>query len=179
MTEFETPRLRLRRVHRSDAPWIAALNSQPAVMKFISRDVPACEQALARAEPEIVLDQRDPLFGLWAVEDRATGEVHGGAALRQLAGAAEIAIGFRLQPSSWRRGIATEAAARLLAYGFEDLGLERVVGVAMPGNLASRRVLEKLGLRFERRVVFDGIAWDNYALSRAEWQQTRASPGAA
>ena len=88
-------------------------------------------------------------------------------------GSAEIEVGFRLRRASWGRGIATEAGARLLAYGFEELGLARIVGVARPENAASIRVLRKLGFAYERALVFDGVHWYNVALSRETWQRSR------
>jgi RimJ/RimL family protein N-acetyltransferase len=58
----------------------------------------------------------------------------------------EIEIAYRLPQASWGRGIASEAAARLLAFGFQERGLERIVAVTHPENQASQRVLKKLGL---------------------------------
>ncbi|MCC6390573.1 MAG: GNAT family N-acetyltransferase [Bryobacterales bacterium] len=83
---------------------------------------------------------------------------------------------FRLNRSSWGRGIAKEACARLLAHGFDDLGIDRIVGVAMAENVPSVRVLEKTGLRFERFLHMDGALWTNYALSRVDLVRRRLTP---
>jgi RimJ/RimL family protein N-acetyltransferase len=104
------------------------------------------------AEAIVYLDLKRGQFGHWAIQDKATGVVHGWTELSKLrpwSGASdEIALSYVLCRASWRRGIATEAAGRLLQHAFEVQRLDRVMAVIMAGNTASRRVLEKLGMRF-------------------------------
>ena len=156
--ELRTPRFRLRPVDPDDRSWIAALNADPEVMRFIPSDVSPPAGC-------------DPHFGLWAVEE-ITAEVHGWGALKPLGN--EVEVGFRLRRSFWGQGIATETGLALLAYGFDVLRLERIIGVSVVGNVASERVLAKLGLHLERRIVFDGVEWNNFALTRAEWDGSQA-----
>lgn len=107
----------------------------------------------------------DPSLGYWAIEERSGGAPYGWVALKTLYRTNEIEIGYRLWPAAWGRGIATEAARRLLRYGFDDAGLRRIVAVTTRANTASRRVIEKLGMPLEKIMVFDGVEWLNYALS--------------
>jgi ribosomal-protein-alanine N-acetyltransferase len=83
-------------------------------------------------------------FGMCTVE--LAGETIGAAGLQHLDGGPEIEVGYRFLKEHWGRGYATESALASLAWGFEELGLERIVAVALETNVASRRVLEKCGL---------------------------------
>jgi ribosomal-protein-alanine N-acetyltransferase len=86
-------------------------------------------------------------FGMSAVEPAASGETIGAAGLQHLEDGPEIEVGYRFLKEHWGHGYATECAEASIAYGFDELGLERIVAVALESNLASRRVLEKCGLR--------------------------------
>lgn len=93
-------------------------------------------------------------YGLFAAEEIATGELIGWVGLAVPAFLPEIMptveIGWRLRRSSWGRGYATEAAREVLAFAFDEAGLERVVSVCHVDNHASTRVMAKLGMTFDR-----------------------------
>ena len=86
-------------------------------------------------------------FGMCAVDLRSTGETIGAAGLQHLEGGPEIEVGYRFLKALWGQGYATESARVSIAHGFDELGLDRIVAVALETNIASRRVLEKCGLR--------------------------------
>jgi len=83
-------------------------------------------------------------YGMCAVE--LAGETIGAAGLQHLEGGPEIEVGYRFLKEHWGHGYATESARASVAYGFDELGLECIVAVALETNVASRRVLEKCGL---------------------------------
>jgi len=85
-------------------------------------------------------------FGMCAVDLAASGETIGSAGLQHLEGGPEIEVGYRFLKAHWGQGYATESARASIAYGFDEVGLERIVAVALETNVASRRVLEKCGL---------------------------------
>jgi RimJ/RimL family protein N-acetyltransferase len=85
-------------------------------------------------------------FGMWAVDLAASGETVGAAGLQHLEGGPEVEVGYRFLRSHWGNGYATESARVSIAYGFDELDLDRIVAVALEANVASRRVLEKCGL---------------------------------
>ena len=85
-------------------------------------------------------------FGLCAVELLDSGEPIGAAGLQHLDGGPEVEVGYRFLKEHWGCGYATESALASLTFGFDELGLERIVAVALDSNIASRRVLEKCGL---------------------------------
>ena len=170
--DFHTPRLHLRPLGPGDATWMAALNSDPEVMRCIPGGARSPELARRDADDRVFLDQRSPHLGLWAIEDLAGGEILGWVALIKL-NIDDIEVGYRLRRPSWGRGIATEAAARILEYGFSDLELDRIVAVTLPENTASERVLAKLGLRLERSYQQEGLEWHYFAIRREEWESRR------
>lgn len=96
---------------------------------------------------------------------RENGELIGFCGLDHLWGGEEIEIGYWLAPDYWGKGLATEAAQAVLRYGFGRLGLLRIVAVAHPENQASIRVLEKLGMAFEKTVLHEGITHVYHARS--------------
>ena len=86
-------------------------------------------------------------FGMLSVDLPESEETIGAAGLQHLEGGPEIEVGYRFLKEHWGRGYATECAAASLAFGFDEVGLDRIVAVALETNVASRRVLEKCGLR--------------------------------
>ena len=183
MKEFVTERLRLRGWRRGDAPALAAMNADPEVMRHIGSGGSGAKpyaEALERAE-SLVREPPGDEFGLWAIEEWAieeraieesgTGVFHGWAGLFPLDDTPEIELAYRLATSSWGRGIATEAARPLLAYGFDELHLEVIAAVTDPENRASRRVLDKLGFRYQGlRSAYGVEGCCYYTLAEAAWR---------
>jgi ribosomal-protein-alanine N-acetyltransferase len=105
-------------------------------------------------------------FGFCAVELLDAGDMIGAAGLQRLDGGPEVEVGYRFLKTHWGRGYATESALASLAYGFDDLGLDRIVAVALESNLASRRVLEKCGLSEIGLAHVYGLEHVKYELAR-------------
>ena len=149
--DLETPRLLLRPLIVEDVDWLSHLFTDPEVNRFLQEDACDLDRARRAAEAVVYLDLKRCWFGCWAIQDKATGAVHGWTELSKLrpwsGPSDEIALSYVLRRASWGRGIATEAAGRLLRHAFEVQRLERVMAVIMAGNTASKRVLEKLGMR--------------------------------
>lgn len=157
----ETPRLLLRAFTTEDAPLIYALNADPAVTEFTGdpiRDLHHAQQVLQHTLlPQYALYNH----GRWAVHVRsAEGPVSSGfigwCGLKARPERGEIDLGYRFMKSAWGKGYATEAAQACLQYGFEQLKLPRIVGRAMPQNIASLRVLEKCGMQYVGEEIVDG-----------------------
>ena len=97
-------------------------------------------------------------FGMFVFRDRETGELVARAGLRriELGGRDEVEVAYAIVAERWGEGLATEIAEALVALAFERLGLPDVVAYTLPTNGASRRVMEKVGLVYERDVEHDG-----------------------
>ncbi len=87
-----------------------------------------------------------PGLGTWRATRRDNGDFVGWFALKYIPGTAEVEVGYRLRFGAWGDGLATEGARELVRYGFDDLGLHRIIAVTHPDNAASQRVLRKIGL---------------------------------
>lgn len=157
MAELRTPRLLLRPWQTADLPAYAALNADSEVRRWFPGTL-AREQSdaqAARLQEHIAAHG----FGFWAVEAPGTAPFIGFVGLQRVDFAAPFApaveIGWRLARAHWGAGYATEAAQAALAHGFGALGLEEIVSFAVPGNLASRRVMERIGMRHDTGGDFD------------------------
>lgn len=142
---LETPRLLLRPLVLDDLDDWLAMDLDPEVARFIWGEPP--EPAAHRARLRQRLAGGWPaLGGLWAVEERRAPGFIGWCGVFPLQETGLIEIGYRYLPRAWGRGIATEAAARVLDQGFRGFAFDPIVAVSHPDNKASHRVLEKIGL---------------------------------
>jgi RimJ/RimL family protein N-acetyltransferase len=149
MRTLTTRRLTLRQWRPADLEPFAALNADPAVMEFLPALLTR-EQSTTFIEAAAAdLERRG--FGLWAVEERASGTFTGCVGLSvpsfEAAFTPCVEILWRLAAPCWGRGFATEAARACLELGFGPLGLEEVVSFTVPRNTRSRAVMERLGMR--------------------------------
>ncbi len=126
----------------------------------------ACQSDPAHIPPRAPRHRERHGFGLCAVELRSGRETIGVAGLTHLDESPEIEVGYRFLKKHWGHGYATEAARASIAYGFEELGLDRIVAVTLPTNRASRRVMEKCGLSFVGVMQVYGRAQVKYAIAR-------------
>ena len=187
---LETERLVLRRFTRDDVDHLVELDSDPDVMHFINGGRPTSRDEIENDVLPAFLGHYERFggFGFWAAVEKSSGQFVGWFHLRPDEGAppGEVELGYRLRKSAWGKGYATEGARAVIDKGFAELGARRVVATTMVVNVASRRVLEKAGLRFVR--IFhqpwpDSIEGEEegdveYALLRSEWEQATAASSA-
>lgn len=166
--EIETARLRLRGFRPDDLDALCQIFGDPVVMKFISGGKPRTREATREGLLRSIEGWRKRGFGLWAVEEKATGLVVGYCGLIRLDDTPEIEVAYGLARSAWGRGFAVEAARAALEFGFGELKLERVVAVVNPGNVASQRVLEKLGMKYAKNAHHYGEDLMYYELAAAD-----------
>lgn len=151
----QTQRLGLRQFTSQDASHLLALNADPDIMRFISDGkTDTFEQAEASIKRILGYYEQWEALGIWAAELKSSQEFIGWFSLKPLAGFDEVEIGYRLLKRHWGQGYATEGAACMRDRGFREAGLDRIVAIVHPENAASRRVIEKTGLKFERRAEF-------------------------
>jgi [ribosomal protein S5]-alanine N-acetyltransferase len=142
------PRLSMREFTLADFDDMLRLDSDPRVLKYISDGKP-----MGRAEVEAAMKRVTgyyalyPGLGVWHASRRDNGEFVGWYCLKYCPPTTEVEVGYRLLFDAWGKGFATEGARALVAYGFGQLGLQRIIGVTHPGNKASQHVLQKSGLR--------------------------------
>jgi RimJ/RimL family protein N-acetyltransferase len=145
---FETQRLRIREMQITDFNHLFALDTDPEVMKYISDGKPDSEEQVRATIKRVIARYEDwKVYGAWAAEIKETGEFIGWFSLKPLPGTLEIEVGYRLLKKHWGKGYATEGATKMIEYGFQTLSLQKIVAITHPGNEASQKVLEKVGLR--------------------------------
>jgi RimJ/RimL family protein N-acetyltransferase len=155
---LETDRLLLREYVEDDAEAFLKLNTDPEVLRFVpDKALLNVEQARQVLIDHPIADYRKNGFGRGACILKSSGEQIGFAGLKYLKELDEVDIAYRFMPTYWGQGLATEAARASVRYGFADLGLKRIIGLVMPENTASVRVLEKAGLRYSDSVSL----WDH------------------
>lgn len=169
LPELETARLRLRQFGMGDVDALARMTGDPVVMRYIAGGRP-----IGRAETEenlarIVEAFRRRGFGKWALVTKEDGELVGYCGLA--AGSVDVGVelAYMLAKEHWGRGLITEASRACLRYGFEELGLAEVAALTKPGNLRSRRVLERLGMSFVKNGNYHGYDCVQYSISRDEF----------
>ncbi len=150
---IETERLGMREFSPEDAEDFFALCTNPQVMEYIvGEEIPANVET-SREKIANYPDYERHGFGRWACIHKATGRLIGFTGLKRLEDLGdEVDLGYRFFPDFWGQGLATESGLRCIRYGFEVLGLDRIIGLALPDNVASIRVLQKCGMIFERFV---------------------------
>jgi RimJ/RimL family protein N-acetyltransferase len=152
---LETLRLSMREFTPDDFDDLFALDTDPRVMKYISRGKPATRTEVANSLRRILrYPTLYPDLGIWHTSRRDNGAFIGWFSLKYAGKSPDIESGYRLRHDAWGQGYASEGATALAHYGFDDLGLQRIIGVTHPGNKASQNVLMKAGL--------DDIGWGRY-----------------
>jgi ribosomal-protein-alanine N-acetyltransferase len=147
---LETDRLVLRAVAESDLPEFIEMHADLRVMKTLGglQDAEKVQDGMRHAKDH----WRTHGFGPWTIRRRTDSRFLGRCALRhvEIDGANEVEIGWAVRADDQRLGYATEAARQLLPIAFETLQLPDLVSFTLPFNVASRRVMEKLGFEYEK-----------------------------
>ncbi len=150
---LETKRIVLRPFRLEDAEDAFAINQDPRVTCFIPEEFSATIEQVRQLMKQITLsDYEEYGYGRLALMDKNDGHFMRFAGLKILPNLQEVDLGYRLIPPHWGRGLATEAAQALVRYGFETLGLNRIIAMAMRDNTRSIRVMKKSGMRFWKAI---------------------------
>jgi ribosomal-protein-alanine N-acetyltransferase len=152
----ETDRLKLRALSDDDAEAFYQLNSDPEVMRFTGepplRSIREAREAIA-SYPDF-----DSIgYGRWGCVMKGEESIFGFCGLKYLEELHAVDVGFRFLPQYWGKGFATEACHASVQFGFEVLGLTHIIALVLPENFASVRVLEKVGMKLEGNVMYEGL----------------------
>lgn len=190
-TYLETERMTLRRFTEADVDALAALHGHPDVMRHIDDGRPVPRAVVEQEELPHFLREYDELprgQGCFAAVEKSAGAFVGWLSLRPatsvgLNGGTEL--GYRLLPTLWGLGYATEGARAVVDHAFTELGVDRIVATTMTVNSASRRVMEKAGLSLVRTFFeewpepIEGAEHGDveYAVTREAWIGRRVRAG--
>lgn len=174
---FETERLFLRPLTKNDVEAVFKMRSDKNVMRFIRPLQTECKEAENWINLVSSLWKSDKI-GFCAVIEKQTQKFIGWCGLWRLKESGEIEVGYALSPEFQQKGYATEAAKAFLDYGFDELNLEKIVAVARPENDRSRRVMERLGMKYDGIGKFYGLDLAHYSITKDDYFRNRkiASP---
>ncbi len=159
----------MRPIQSGDLDALAAIWADPQVTRYL----PTLGQPISREQTEVgiaaaIAHWENRGYGLWAIVDQATGQMVGYCGLRYLEQLREVEVLYGLATAYWGRGIITAAVKAAVAYGFEVAKLARIVAMALPINQGSIRVMEKVGLRYEKQLHIFNLEAVYYAICRSE-----------
>ncbi len=152
---FETERLFLRRFTETDTGLLLYLNSDPEVLKYLHEPVVKDETHAVEILRTIILPQYEKDLGRWAIHTKEKNEFIGWCGLKYRPEINEIDLGYRFVKTAWGKGYATEAAGATLDHGFKKLRLPLITGRAHIDNIASIKVLEKIGMQYIGEGIVD------------------------
>ena len=162
---ISTARLTLRALRAEDLDALGAILGDPIGMSFYPHPF-GRDESLAWIERDIAR-YADLGFGHLAVELNATGDLIGdcGPTILDIDGVDEVELGWHIRRDLWSQGYATEAAIATRDWVFDGLGLERLISLVRPENVASCRVAEKIGMTAERTIERRGVGHVVYAMT--------------
>lgn len=162
-TLIETERLLLREITLNDKVEMYKLHSNPDVQKYTGDSLIASLEEMEQAIESRVKDYKTFGYGRWATFLKSNKQFIGWSGLLYLPEFDEIDLGYRFSPTFWGKGYATEASRAILSYGFDNLKLKRIIAIAMKENKASIRVMEKVGMEFDKYAPYEpngkDVAW--------------------
>ena len=171
MDEIDTARLHLRQFTPGDLDELYPIFSEPEVVKYMKTGNPVSREETECALLSIIKHWAKHGFGRWAVIHKETQRLIGYGGLRNLYGMPELV--YLLDRPFWGVGLATELATACLQWGFEKRPFERVVAITRPENTASRRVMDKVGMSYEKDMSYHGIEVVQYSISLETYQSLR------
>ena len=161
-----TDRLVLRGFEESDLEAYARMCADPETMKYISTGKTLSTEESWRSLAFMLGHWQLRGFGLWAVQERASGMFVGRVGLFNPEGWPGIEVGWTLARASWGRGYATEAAKHSMEWGFENTNAKELISLIIPENSASIKVSERLGQIFRKQVTVQGITANLYSIDK-------------
>ena len=166
MTILETERLLMRRLVASDLDDLYAFYRDPEIRRYFPEGTLTLEETREELEWFLNGHPDHPDLGLWATIHKPTGTFIGRCGLLPwtIDGVDEVEIAYLIAKPWQRQGLGAEAARALVRYGFETLGLKRLIALVDPANEASIGTVEKAGLRFEKEAMIDGLLSPVYAI---------------
>ena len=181
----QTERLVLRRFTADDAELLIELDSDPAVMRYLTGGEPTATEVVRERDLPSVLagyEKWGGNFGLFAAHEKNTGAFIGWFCLRPEPGGPtdEVELGYRLRQEVWGKGYATEGSRALLRKAFTELDVRTVWGATMSVNLSSQKVMEKVGMTLaetiptpEDMLMVEGseLGGVQYEITKEQWGQ--------
>jgi RimJ/RimL family protein N-acetyltransferase len=161
-----THRLTLRPFTPQDLLPFHTLLNEPGLLRYFPTPTPPSLERVEQMIARLMAHWDEHGYGVWAVEANATGQLLGRCGLFYIAETSEVEVDFIVDHAFWGQGFATEAARASLQYGFDQHGMNAIVGIVHPENKASQRVLEKIGMTLTRADNYFGMDCLRYEIRK-------------
>ena len=158
----------MRPLDGSDLDALSAIWADTEVTRFLpSRGLPIPRASVNKSLASFINHWEMREYGIWAIEENISSNMVGYCGLRYLDELDEIEVLYGLARSYWGRGIASQATKASILYGFDVINLNKIIAMVLPENKASKRVIEKAGLNYEKQLHIFGLDVLYYSLSRS------------
>jgi ribosomal-protein-alanine N-acetyltransferase len=164
-----TSRLILRAFTKEDVGPLHRILGEEDVLRYFPNTKPPSQDQVGKLISAQLKHWTEHGYGWWAVEPRRENELIGWSGLQFLPETKEVEVAYLLGKAFWGKGLATEAAQASLQFGFENFELESIVAIVHPENIASQRVIEKLGMSFVDRTHYFGMDCYRYTIDRSSF----------
>ena len=170
---LETDRMRFATWVPEDWRAFQKIATDPLVVRYLGTGEPWPDERLKEFVARQCENWETYRICLWKLLPKESDTLIGICGLQHLPEGPDVEIGWWLAPSHWGQGLATEAARQAMAYGFEVCNLKRIVAIAQAANRDSLRVMERIGMRFEREAMHKGVRVVLYAIEREMFKSPR------
>jgi len=178
MPQIETERTILRMFGPADLDDLASIYADEDVMRYLSGHPLSREETSGWLE-YFLKGWEQYGFGWWAVTSKDAGEIIGHCGLQFIHITPEVEVTYGLAKKYWRQGIGSEIGGACLRYGFEELNLERIYALADPGNTASHRVMQRIGMTYYKTEYYKDDLYEGdliyYVISRSDYRPDGSS----
>jgi ribosomal-protein-alanine N-acetyltransferase len=164
---YTLQRLTLRAFSEADTEPMYRILTGKDVLRYFPSSKPPTVDGVRRIVKGMINHWDEHGYGLWALESRSDGELIGRCGLQYLPDTDEVEVDFILGREHWGQGYATEAGSASIDYGFKELKVDFIVGIVHPKNIASQRVLEKIGMQFIEQTQYFNMECYRYTIKRS------------
>ncbi len=173
---LETERLIHRPFEISDTPRLIEIRTTPNVNRFVGGAIVNTPEWLTNRVKSYIEFYNTHGYGMYALIWKETGEIIGWSGLQEFGESGDIEVGYGMIEKYWGRGIAFETASFWFDFAFDEAKLDKLVGVAEKSNIASNRVLKKIGLKLNGERSYFGMDCNYYSLKRCELETNKQNP---
>jgi RimJ/RimL family protein N-acetyltransferase len=164
-----TSRLILRAFTKEDVEPLHRILGEEDVLRYFPNPNPPSQDQVGKLISSQLKHWAEHGYGWWAVEPRWENSLIGWSGLQFLPETKEVEVAYLLDKAFWGKGLASEAAQASLQFGFENFELESIVAIVHPENIASQRVIEKLGMSFVDQARYFGMDCYRYSIDRSSF----------
>ncbi len=169
--EIKTNRLHLRHFRIEDLDTYSEIMGDQRIARWFPKGDSYTREESEKSLNNILSHWMKHGYGLWAITKKDDDSLLGRCGLNYIPNTLEVEIDFIIATNYWNNGYATEASKAALFYGFKILKLDKIIALSKPENTASRKVIEKVGMRYKKNAVYWNILCAKYEILKTEYNE--------